>query len=127
MHDLTPLIRSDSQVIQGYKGGVFRVSGQRYDTPILVFSDHVQIWNFEGLPEYFSMEDFQDLIALSETLDIVLLGTGDKSIFFPQGLRRDLKAKGVDMDVMDTSAACRTYNVLMAEGRRVAAALLPAS
>ena len=73
------------------------------------------------------MEDFQDLIALSETLDIVLLGTGDKSIFFPQGLRRDLKAKGVNMDVMDTSAACRTYNVLMAEGRRVAAALLPAS
>lgn len=127
MQDLTPLIRSDSQVIQGYKGGVFRVSGQKYDMPILVFSDHVQIWNFEGTPEYFSIEDFRDLIDLSETLDIVLLGTGDKSVFFPQGLRRELNARGVNVDAMDTSAACRTYNVLMAEGRRIAAALLPVS
>lgn len=125
--DLTPLIRSDSKVIQGYKGGVFRISGEKYESAVFVFPDRLLSWDFKGDPLHFSIEDFEPLLKLSETLDVVLLGTGDRSVFLPQPLRQELKDAGLNIDVMDTSAACRTYNVLMAEGRRVTAALLPVS
>ncbi len=56
--------------------------------------------------------------------EIVLLGTGGHQRFPPPRLTRALLARGVGVEVMDTAAACRTYNIIMLEGRRVAAALL---
>ena len=56
--------------------------------------------------------------------EIVLLGTGDRQRFPRPKLTRALLARGVGVEVMDTSAACRTYNIIMMEDRRVAAALL---
>jgi uncharacterized protein len=57
--------------------------------------------------------------------EVVLLGTGDRQRFLHPRLLRGLTARGVGIDPMDTRAACRTYNILMAEGRQVLAALLP--
>ena len=62
----------------------------------------------------------------SAEIDVVLLGTGKIMQILNPALRRELKAVGLSVEAMDTGAACRTYNVLMAEGRRVAAALFPA-
>jgi uncharacterized protein len=56
--------------------------------------------------------------------EIVLLGTGDRQRFPHPRLTQALLAHGVGVEVMDTAAACRTYNIIMMEGRRVAAALL---
>ena len=69
--------------------------------------------------------DFEVLFDKADIIDVVLFGTGAKSEFFPPALKQELKQKGLSVDAMDTGAACRTYNVLMAEGRRVAAVLLP--
>lgn len=57
--------------------------------------------------------------------EVVLLGTGDRQRFLHPKLLRGLSARGIGVDPMDTRAACRTYNILMAEGRKVLAALLP--
>ena len=56
--------------------------------------------------------------------EIALLGTGDRQRFPHPRLIQALMARGIGVEVMDTSAACRTYNIVMLEGRRVAAALL---
>jgi len=58
-------------------------------------------------------------------VEILLLGCGRRMAMVPSALRARLKAAGIVVDAMDTGAACRTYSVLLAEGRRVAAALLP--
>ncbi len=125
--DVTPLIRADQQVIQSYAGGVFKVSSVTFDKPVIVFPDETNIWE---IPEIKSVSDlklehFEVLIKQSNDIDVVLLGAGIKMEFLPRELKLSLKENGISIDIMDTGAACRTYNVLMAEGRRVACALLP--
>jgi uncharacterized protein len=122
--DVTPLIPEGRQIIQGYSAGGFRVNGQSYDGPIIVTLTQTATWNAKDFAS-LSEADFESLAANANDIDVVLLGSGGKFEFFPPKLRAALKDKGLSVDSMDTGAACRTYNVLMAEGRRVVAALLP--
>lgn len=124
--DVTPLIKADAQIIQNYHNGGFRVSGKQYDTPIIVSVMETLVWDvdsFDGL----TSASFSNLLGNKENIDVILLGCGNKIRFLSPDLKKELREAGVSIDVMDTGAACRTYNVLMAEGRRVVAALLPAS
>lgn len=123
--DITPLIKQGQQIIQSYAGGRFKISGQLYESAVIVQPSGTAAWD---APESFadlSRADFQPLIDQADQVDVVLLGSGGRIAFFPPMLREDLKQEGLIIDVMDTGAACRTYNVLMAEGRRVVAALFP--
>lgn len=124
--DVTPLIKSDQQVIQSYKSGSFRVSNALYDHPIFVFPDRTVQWVTETKPSDMTLDDFKALVEHSSELDLILLGCGAGMDFVSASLRKDLKTYGLNIETMDTGAACRTYNVLMAEGRRLVAALLPA-
>ncbi len=122
--DVTPLIKADAQIIQNYDNGGFRISGKQYDTPVIVSVSSSVVWgvnSFDGL----TFESFSSLLENKDNIDVVLLGCGDKIRFLPTALKAALKEQGLSVEVMDTGAACRTYNVLMAEGRRVVAALLP--
>ncbi|WP_018947698.1 Mth938-like domain-containing protein [Thioalkalivibrio sp. AKL17] len=69
-----------------------------------------------------------DLAALEPILEeppeVLLIGTGEVSRFPPRELRRELQRRELGVEIMDTAAACRTYNLIMAEGRDVAAALI---
>ena len=126
--DVTPLIRRDQQVIQSYSNGVFKVSDVTYDQAVLVMPDETCTWNVDqgvGVSD-LTLDDFSYLIERAADIDVVLLGCGKKMELMPPILRSDLKNAGLSVDIMDTGAACRTYNVLMAEGRRVFCALLPA-
>ncbi len=131
--DITPLVREGQQIIKSYAAGVFHISGVSYEGAVLVSPIETAPWllgddssmcanrPFNDL----SFENFQPLISCADDIDIVLLGAGERTGFFDPDLRKKLGEKGLSIDVMDTGAACRTYNVLMAEGRRVVAALLP--
>ncbi len=123
--DVTPLIRSDLNIIQRYGADGFRVSGQNYTGGVLVTADAVTPWSFSGNPMQITLIDLEPLFSMVGSVDVVLLGMGKVAPFLLPDVRRALKEKGLAIDVMDTGAACRTYNVLIAEGRRVAAALLP--
>ncbi len=123
--DVTPLIPEGRQIIQGYSFGSFKVSGVSYTHPIIVTPLQTQNWGIEGAFTDLRESDFDDLANMADDIDVVLLGSGARGEFFPPKLRDALKQKGVVVETMDTGAACRTYNVLMAEGRRVAAALMP--
>jgi uncharacterized protein len=122
--DITPLIPADRQVIDSYGPGRFRVSGQAYEGALLVFPDRTLVWAVAGFAS-LDADAFAPVLAAEPRVEILLLGAGAKAQLLPSALRRDLRERGVVVDVMDTGAACRTYNVLLSEERRVAAALLP--
>lgn len=124
--DVTPLIRKGSQVIQSYANGVFKVNGERYEHAILVTVEETLLWDVGEVRDVVALthQHFMPFIECAEHIDVVLLGCGATMAFMPPLLRAELKKSGLGVDIMDTGAACRTYNVLMAEGRRVACALL---
>ncbi len=125
--DVTPLIPQGRQIIQSYRQGGFKISGQVYDCPVIVLPTGTTVWDIHPAFSEINEQSFDLLVGQADSLDVVLFGTGSRSEFFPPALRGALKKKNLVIDAMDTGAACRTYNVLMAEGRRVAAALLPLS
>tara|TARA_B100001989_G_scaffold252747_1_gene235987 strand:+ start:2411 stop:2788 length:378 start_codon:yes stop_codon:yes gene_type:complete len=123
--DVTPLIRKGQNIIQGYKGGSFKISGNTYENALIISPHELLEWN---IPEDFSsleFEHFKEIINRRNEFDVFLFGTGKTIKFLPKDLKIQLKNEGVALDVMDTGAACRTYNVLMAEGRRVVVLLKP--
>ncbi|HUC66887.1 MAG TPA: Mth938-like domain-containing protein [Stellaceae bacterium] len=122
--DVTPLIPADRQVIDSYGAGGFHVSGAAYQGAILVFPDATRPWPVAALAEV-TTESLAPVVAHGN-VQILLLGCGRRMQPVPPELRLALRRSGITIDAMDTGAACRTYNVLLAEDRRVAAALLPA-
>ncbi|PWC55525.1 Mth938-like domain-containing protein [Azospirillum sp. TSO22-1] len=123
--DVTPLIPADRQVIDGYGDGQFCVRGTWLPGPLIVFPDRTLTWEVTGFAA-LTVESFAPITEADPPVEILLLGAGPRNQLVPRALRESLRARGVVVDGMDTGAACRTYNVLLAEGRRVAAALLPA-
>jgi uncharacterized protein len=122
--DVTPLIRRDAKIIQGYKGGTFKVSNEIHTKPIFILIDHVIEWPLQNSVANLGVEDFA--LLGDKGIEVLLLGTGVKQIMLPNALRQAIKSRyGFTIDAMDNGAASRTYNVLMAEGRPVAAALIP--
>ncbi len=98
------------------------VNAVRYENSLVVLPDRpVQAWAVAGV-DALREEDFQFLGALG--VEIVLLGTGARLDLVRPRLLQPLARARVGVEVMDTRAACRTYNILVAEGRKVAAALI---
>ena len=118
--ELTPLVPAGRQVIERYGATGFRVSGALYTGPVLVFPDLTMLWAEAAL----SAESLAPVVAHGG-VELLLLGLGRQMTPIAAGLRAALKASGIVVEGMDPGAACRTYNVLLAEERRVAAALLP--
>ena len=124
--DITPLIPTGRQIIESYGDGRFRVSGALYESSILVFPDRTVTWAPTRAGE-ITLDSLQVVAeaAAAGRVDVLLVGCGPRIEMIPGELRRSLRAAGIVIEPMDTGAACRTYNVLLAEGRRVAAALVP--
>lgn len=105
--------------IDGYAPGGFRIAGTVHRGPVAVVPEGVLPW--AGPP------DFEALVERAAGFDVLLIGTGT-TLAPPEGIaaaRVRLEAAGAGVELMATPSACRTYNVLLAEGRRVAAALIP--
>ncbi len=123
MVDITPIIPADRQVIDTYAPGRFRVSNVVHEGAVIVFPDHSIAWDVPGFAD-LTVDHFAAVLAADPKPDVLLLGSGARMQLFPSALRKALREQGLVVDVMDSPAACRTYNVLLAEGRRVVAALL---
>jgi uncharacterized protein len=107
--------------VTGYGPGFIEVNKSCHRGHLLLLPDTLQPWQATGFDE-LRAEDFDALLALNP--ELVLLGTGARQRFPHPRLTAALARAGVGIEVMDTAAACRTYNILMAEGRRVLAAFL---
>ncbi|MBI5331814.1 MAG: Mth938-like domain-containing protein [Betaproteobacteria bacterium] len=108
--------------ITGHGPGYIQVNATRHATGLVVLPDEVVTdWAAslaELVPAHFD-------VLLIRAPEIVLLGTGARHTFPSPALYAVLLKAGIGVEVMDTPAACRTYNVLAGEGRRVAAGLIP--
>lgn len=124
--DITPLIPEHNQIIQSYGPGSFKVNGISYTHSIIVTPDRTMKWevpaNFKDLDETHLEDMFEKLAGAS--IDVLLLGTGETGEFLPPHLLKSIREHNITPETMNTGAACRTYNVLMPEGRRIAACLL---
>jgi uncharacterized protein len=105
----------------GYGERYVMVNGKRHESSVVVLPDRVLDWNVKSF-DALATEDFSILQGLG--VEIVLLGTGARQRFPHPRLTAALARAGIGVEVMDVQAACRTYNILVAEERKVAAALL---
>ena len=108
---------TDARPIDGYGPGFFRVGGELHDGPLLVAGGAPRAWA--------GLDDDAALLALAGQIDVLFVGMGGDVAHVPAALRATLEAEGLGVEVMSSPAACRTYNVLLSEGRRVALAALP--
>ena len=107
----------DQAPVDGYGPGFFRVSKKIHEGAIFLTAEGLQTWG--------GYEDLEPLIRSVEVYDFVFLGTGAFTAPVPQIVRDNLDAARVVIEVMSSPSACRTYNILLSEGRRVALAALP--
>ncbi len=116
------LTEGEGPLIKSFYEGVFVVNDETHKSSVLVQSGQsVTPWRPQTLAD-LNEDDICDLLALKPA--VVLLGTGDEQVFPDLTLLAPLYAAQIGVEVMDTPAACRTYNVMMSEGREVMAALL---
>jgi uncharacterized protein len=112
---------SGRNTITGYGEGYVSVNGARQESSVIVLPERLVPWTGKAFAS-LTVEDFAVFLELG--VDIVLLGTGAKQRFPHPRLTAALARAGIGVEVMDVQAACRTYNILVAEERKVAAALL---
>ncbi|MGB0658800.1 MAG: Mth938-like domain-containing protein [Mangrovicoccus sp.] len=107
----------DARPVEGYGPGFFRHAGEVFQGGLLLLPNLRQAWNGYG--------DRQNLLEAAGTIDVLILGTGAEIAHAPSEFRQELEAAGIGVEVMASPAACRTYNVLLGEGRRIGLAVLP--
>lgn len=110
-------------LIDAYGGGGFRVAGESFRGAILVLPDRTLPWPVDEIGN-LTLASLSPVRDVAPPVEILLIGCGIRMALIPPTLRQELRAAGLVIDAMDTGAACRTYNVLRAEERRVAAALI---
>jgi uncharacterized protein len=111
------------QLIQSYGEGRFRIAGVVHVGSVLVRPDRTQPWPVTEAVA-ITAEGLIAALGPEPAVDILLIGCGAAFLPAPKELRTTLKAAGMALEWMDTGAACRTFNVLLAEERRAAAALI---
>ncbi len=115
MTDITPLIRPGSNVIQAYANDSVRISGAVYTSPVCVTVTSITPWSGHIPDTSFGDHD--------QNVELILIGLARVDGPLPENIRNSFRARGIAVDIMNIGAACRTYNVLMADGRRVGLAL----
>jgi uncharacterized protein len=116
--------KADRHTITAYGDGWIAVNGQRHTGNCLLCSaTGVHPWSPAGFAELTPVH-FENILGLPQAPELLIFGSGSRQRFAPPALLQSLLSRRIGVESMDTAAACRTYNILAAEGRMVAAALL---
>ncbi|MFD0909050.1 Mth938-like domain-containing protein [Ruegeria arenilitoris] len=114
---LNEITYTNAVPIDGYGPGFFRIGGEVHEGSVLTGPGGTGSWG--------GFTDSQSLLELANQVDVLFIGTGADLSHIPSDLRSTLEDAGIGVEIMNSPAACRTYNVLLSEGRRIALALLP--
>ena len=109
--------------IDAYGDGGFRFAGMSHRGSLLVLPSGVHAWEVSDA-QMLTLESLAHVLAERDKLEFLLLGTGAAQSFAPAAIRQAFETAGLGLEAMSTGAAARTFNVLLAEGRKVAAALI---
>ncbi len=107
-------------VFSNYGDGFLTVNDQSHSNNLVIFPEHLEPWSVATFDQ-LTADHFD--IFVKRNPDVVILGTGVRQQFPPVELRRELVRRKIQLDIMDTPAACRTYNLLVSEDRDVGAAI----
>lgn len=108
---------TDAVPVDGYGPGFFRIGGKVVRGPVIVLPSGVVGWA--------GFDETAPLLAAVGSIDVLFVGTGAEIAHLPVPFREALEAVGLGVEGMSSPAACRSYNVLLSEGRRVGLALIP--
>ncbi|MDP6351424.1 MAG: MTH938/NDUFAF3 family protein [Alphaproteobacteria bacterium] len=121
--DITPAVPEGRLTVQAYGGGGFRIAGKDHAGSVLLFPQLMRPWPVTRLDQLMA-HHFAPVIAAAPPVEVLLLGCGTVREPLPAALSDLLDGADIGVDVMATGPACRTFNVLVGEDRRVAAALI---
>ena len=110
------------QLIHGYDTSGFRITGSRHEGPVILLPRQTMTWKAPSDPELLTATDIVSALG-TPAPPLLILGAGEAPQSPLLSLGAALRADGINLEVMSTSAACRTWNVLMSEGRNAAACL----
>ena len=114
---LNEVVYDNAKPVEGYGPGFFRIGGEVFQGPVICGAQGTQTWA--------GLADTDSLLALKGEVDVLFVGTGAEVAHLPDAFIDTLADIGIAAEAMATPAACRTYNVLLSEGRRIALAVLP--
>jgi uncharacterized protein len=111
------------ETIEAFGNDGFRFGGLSHQGSLLVLPSGMRAWRPQALDDV-TADDFKELLAEKSNIDMLLIGSGAHMGFLSATVANELRAHAVNFDTMTTSAAIHIYNVVLSEGRRVAAALI---
>ncbi|SFR53527.1 Mth938-like domain-containing protein [Litoreibacter janthinus] len=114
---LTEIDYDAAPPIDGYGPGFFRIGGEVVQGGVLLLPTERFEWG--------GFDDCDTILSRAKLIDVLFIGTGSEISHLPNELREALDEAQVGVELMATPTACRTYNVLLSEGRRIGAALIP--
>jgi len=112
----------DGHLIEGYESGLVLIDGKGYRRGLILTPDRIVTdWGPTNAAD-LTEEHIRALVALDP--QVIVIGTGQRQVFPNPAVYVAAMRCGVGVEIMDTGAACRTYNIVMAEGRRIVAGLI---
>jgi uncharacterized protein len=126
MRDIMPPLAANLLKVDSYGEQGFSINGTMHQGSLLLFPERIVAWDKPDVTRW-TLDDFAEVLGTIPPIEVLLLGTGKTHAFIHPDHKRGFKAKSIAVDSMDTGAACRTYNILLSEGRRVAALLMQLS
>lgn len=121
--DITPRLAPGRQLIEGYGNMGFRIGGDIHHGSVIVLPKRTLPWAVREAAA-ITIESLVHVTAAETVAGLLVIGCGATFVRVPEGLREGLRESGLTLEWMDTGAACRTFNVLLAEDRACAAALI---
>ncbi len=121
--EFTEIKSSEEAFIAGYGDGGFRMGDGRFEGSMLITPNGFYPWEVSDKSE-ISIESIKRILDAHVYVEIVIIGMGTSMAFLKPEIRSAFSEKNIAVEVMDTGAAARTYNVLLQEGRKVSAALI---
>jgi uncharacterized protein len=117
--DITPLVPAGRPVILAYGDGAFRIAGHQHTGSVIAFRERIVPWSGD-----ISADGLAAVLEAADEVEVLIVGCGSSMVPIPSAVRTALRDRGIVSEPMDTGAACRTWNVLLAEDRRAAVALV---
>lgn len=110
--------------IDAVRPGGFSFASMSHQGSLMCLPDRTQVWNPSASAFDLTIDDLEPVLHMAETLDLLVIGTGNDIAVLPEDTRTALREAGLGVEISATNAAVRTFNVLLSEDRRVAAALI---
>jgi len=125
--DVTPLVDSSTKIIKSYSDDGFVINNEKISDNIIIYYDKLLNWSFTDNDDIYTSLVSAVLVVnnqSSDKIELLILGTGKTILHIPEAVKNQFRENNISLEIVDSGAACRTYNSLIAEGRKVAAAIL---